>query len=305
MPPTPVGAGEQGDQGDAGKALRRGEPSTSVRIIQTEALLAQHTDIWELATASLLAEDRDAVIAAVLRAMESGRKESVPKKPKTVPERILAALEAVLGDERVSKWKAVVRALIQQTGDAAMYATVVPDTDVPYRLLRPHMGSYVEREAAFLVTEVSDTTKQAVREALTEAYAAGEGPDAAARRIRESTAFDRNRAKLIARTETTRVFNGAPLESLTHYAHATGSNFVKRWVATLDDKVRPEHRKMHGEAVPVDQPFSNGLQAPGEPNCRCGLTYGVATRSAPGGTSATAAAAAPVAPSDPSAGAAT
>jgi HK97 family phage portal protein len=277
MPPTPVGAGEQGDQGDAGKALRRGQPSVSVRFVQTDALLEQHGDVWELAAASLLQSDRDALAAVVVRAMSakaaSGAKETAPKK---VPQRVLTAIEAHLDDESGPAWKAVARSLVQQTADAAMYATVVPDTGISYRLLRPHMGSYVEREAAFLVTSVTDTTKQAVRDALTEAYAAGDGPDAVARRIRELAAFDRPRAKLIARTETTRVFNGAPLESLTQYGQTTGSKFIKRWLATMDDRVRDEHAAMHGEEVPVDQPFSNGLQAPGEPNCRCGLTYGLA-----------------------------
>ncbi len=32
---------------------------------------------------------------------------------------------------------------------------------------------------------------------------------------------------------------------------------------------------MNGETVPIDEPFSNGLMFPGEPNCRCTLTYGI------------------------------
>lgn len=46
---------------------------------------------------------------------------------------------------------------------------------------------------------------------------------------------------------------------------------VKTWVAALDDRVRDEHRAMHGETVRYDEPYSNGEDVPGSStfNCRC------------------------------------
>ena len=46
-----------------------------------------------------------------------------------------------------------------------------------------------------------------------------------------------------------------------------------------DDRVRDEHLDapagVGGEKRRIDEPFSNGLQEPSEPNCRCTLLYSV------------------------------
>jgi uncharacterized protein with gpF-like domain len=49
------------------------------------------------------------------------------------------------------------------------------------------------------------------------------------------------------------------------------STLMMRWVTAGDDRVRPEHKKMNGEAVPFRGVFSNGEQVPGSStfNCRC------------------------------------
>lgn len=49
------------------------------------------------------------------------------------------------------------------------------------------------------------------------------------------------------------------------------AHLVKRWVGVMDDRERPSHVAMEGETVPIDDPFSNGQDYPGqgEFNCRC------------------------------------
>ncbi len=51
----------------------------------------------------------------------------------------------------------------------------------------------------------------------------------------------------------------------------------KTWVTVGDDRVRPEHQKLHGEKVGFDATFSNGDTVPGESdwNCRCIARYTV------------------------------
>src|SRR5687767_6590163 len=80
-------------------------------------------------------------------------------------------------------------------------------------------------------------------------------------------AFGRGWAMLVARDEATRDTNGAPTEALQSRQAETGVRFVKRWSTALDERVRDEHEAMEGETVLIDQPFSNGLQFPSEPNC--------------------------------------
>jgi uncharacterized protein with gpF-like domain len=47
------------------------------------------------------------------------------------------------------------------------------------------------------------------------------------------------------------------------------------WLSARDSRVRDEHVELDGQEKDVDEAFSNGLQQPGEPNCRCTLTYRV------------------------------
>ena len=58
----------------------------------------------------------------------------------------------------------------------------------------------------------------------------------------------------IARTETTRVENSAK-QSIGDEGKRLGYKMEKVWVATMDDRTRPDHLAMDGVAVPNDEPF--------------------------------------------------
>ena len=63
------------------------------------------------------------------------------------------------------------------------------------------------------------------------------------------------------------------------YADRTGLTVTKQWINSADARVRDEHLNeplgVGGEKRAINQPFSNGLDAPSEPNCRCSLLYSV------------------------------
>ena len=90
--------------------------------------------------------------------------------------------------------------------------------------------------------------------------------------------MSRKSAIRAARTAMTGAQNGGRMDS---YKAATdmGVKVRKRWVATKDDRTRKSHRKLDGETVDWDKPFSNGLMYPGDPSgpgaevyqCRCTL----------------------------------
>lgn len=86
------------------------------------------------------------------------------------------------------------------------------------------------------------------------------------------------RAKRIAITETTRIISESRLSS----PEAQAPGVWKRWVTVEDDRVRPSHAIVHGQTVPVQQPFNVGgawIMYPGDPSappqeavgCRCEL----------------------------------
>lgn len=90
--------------------------------------------------------------------------------------------------------------------------------------------------------------------------------------------ISRNNAMWIARTEGHRIQCKAAMNACNK-AKSKGADVVKQWDSTLDGKTRSSHRRIDGEIRELDEPFSNGLDYPGDPkgkaseviNCRCAL----------------------------------
>lgn len=115
-----------------------------------------------------------------------------------------------------------------------------------------------------------------IRQQLTQGLTLGESIPKMQRRIQSVMEANATRATRIARTETTRIMNGARSDAMSHGA-AMGLKLNKRWLSTLDSRTRDSHRNVDGEIVPLDKAFSNGLKQPGDAgapaaeviNCRC------------------------------------
>lgn len=98
------------------------------------------------------------------------------------------------------------------------------------------------------------------------------------RNIASWAQIPKNRAMTIARTEAHRIQTKATMDA-QHKAKNKGADVVKQWDASLDKKTRDSHRQVDGEIRELDEPFSNGLMYPGDPdggageviNCRCAL----------------------------------
>lgn len=88
--------------------------------------------------------------------------------------------------------------------------------------------------------------------------------------------MSRKSALRTARTAVTGAQNGGRMDSYKA-ASDMGIKVRKRWVATKDDRTRKSHRRLDGETVDWDKPFSNGLMYPGDRSgpgaevyqCRC------------------------------------
>jgi hypothetical protein len=113
----------------------------------------------------------------------------------------------------------------------------------------------------------------------------GEGAAEIADRIDEvlsTTHTERwpNRATVVARTETMGALNAGRQDAFAAVAEELDVPFEQMWVATVDRRVRPTHRRADGQRVPTGQPFTVGgasLRFPGDPlgpgkeviQCRC------------------------------------
>lgn len=93
----------------------------------------------------------------------------------------------------------------------------------------------------------------------------------------------KNRARTVARTEVVGAYNGGLHDAFAMLVeNDPGTKWVKRWLATDDQRTRPDHREADGQVVPWGQAFTVGdfqMQYPHDPdgppqeviNCRCTL----------------------------------
>lgn len=91
----------------------------------------------------------------------------------------------------------------------------------------------------------------------------------------------RNRARTVARTEVVGAYNGGLHDAFSMIVDSDpGTVYVHRWLATEDQRTRPDHREADGQVQPFAQPFIVGgyemmhPHAVGAPakevvNCRC------------------------------------
>ena len=99
-----------------------------------------------------------------------------------------------------------------------------------------------------------------------------------ARNLKNTTNVDYNKSLRIAKTEGHRIQCESAFNVQVR-AKQKGAEVMKQWDSTLDSRTRPSHQKVDGELVEVEEPFSNGLMYPGDPNgmakevinCRCAL----------------------------------
>lgn len=98
-----------------------------------------------------------------------------------------------------------------------------------------------------------------------------------ARGLESIVGMEWNSAVRNARTAMTGAENAGRMGSYED-AKELGIQLQKQWVATLDDRTRESHAEIDGEVVGIDEPFSNGLMYPADPNgddpaeiynCRC------------------------------------
>lgn len=129
--------------------------------------------------------------------------------------------------------------------------------------------SAVIKRARELSKQINDTTFENISTTLAEGINEGESITKLSKRIKDVyDDFSAYRTRLIARTEATVANNQGFMSAYKQSGIVTH----KEWIATADDRTREEHAAMDGEIVPIDKPFSNGLQYPQEPNCRCTIS---------------------------------
>lgn len=128
---------------------------------------------------------------------------------------------------------------------------------------------WAENYCAGLVTKMDIETKSRLAKVISDGINNKRGIDGLARDIRkEFTDMSRDRAEMIARTETNQALSKASLDRMKDMGIEG-----KEWVVIGDDRLCEicEGNEAQG-VIPVNQPFQSGhMNPPGHPNCRCAL----------------------------------
>jgi len=142
------------------------------------------------------------------------------------------------------------------------------------------MSLFYQTEAADRVQGVTDTTRDRIQQLLDESQSLPISERATYIETQlDSPDFNRNRALVIARTETTTAANKGAFLGADDSDYETG----KGWVPIMDMNTRPDHADMDGSLpIAMDEAFEVGsllMQYPGDMsaparevvNCRCAL----------------------------------
>lgn len=207
-------------------------------------------------------------------------------------EREAAAIQA--HQDHIPEWVALLTGVYLEAGRhfaRREYDRLTPKARKDFDPLRIAIG-WAERNAARKVVEISSTTEEGIREVITRGLTPD--PDTGYRMTTDEIAREiRNRYGVgLGTTFGAREWNIARTELgfAMNYGHDQGARALadehdlpmeKGWASSADDRVRDSHAALHGEYVPMDSTFSNGLEYPGDPSgpaeevsaCRCVLVH--------------------------------
>lgn len=136
-----------------------------------------------------------------------------------------------------------------------------------------NIASWLDNKAEIFAKRINETTFEELKTQLNIGVNEGETLSQLADRVEQTYKdIERARALTITRTETQGSMQKGKFEAYNQY----GMN-IKIWVAVMDANTRDSHAYLDGMEVPINMPFENGLQYPGDPsgpaeeiiNCRC------------------------------------
>lgn len=241
---------------------RKMKPLAMTRMLRQEA-----STTWKLHASILLKQDRAQLVDIVSSLLADEQTKTIEGKARNKAS-AMRAVDDYLRTESTPKWIKTFNPLEAQ-GAQRSVAVMSADLGVNYDVLQKTAMTFTRDRVQSMMSGIGKTTSRLISDIIDAGIQEGRSTKEIAQLISDATGLSDTRAELIANTETTAVFSGAPIESLSAFGKATGRVFLKTWFGVMDDKERDEHIALEGETVGIDEPFSNGLQYPSEPNCRC------------------------------------
>jgi SPP1 gp7 family putative phage head morphogenesis protein len=168
--------------------------------------------------------------------------------------------------------------LFEETATNALNRLTM-ELDIAFDIEAPYVREFIDERAQQLAGNVTQTTYDAIREAMRDGVQAGESVDDIATRIRGVfTQASQQRAITIARTEVISAYSGATRLGGEQLPDDVVAGY--EWISTRDGRTRSSHAEVDGQVIPRTGAFQVGgevMAYPGDPaggarntvNCRC------------------------------------
>jgi len=196
------------------------------------------------------------------------------------PDKVLAAAESAI-KKRSPEWEkmmtATMASVIEDFGSdiaedlgGEPKAYTVENSKWEFNPTSPAIRQWIVKHGAEDVKSILSTNLEDVKRVILAGIDEDVGTRVIAQNLR-SFYSDRSRYKAmrVARTEVTKASGFGNVEA----AKQSGVVQKKTWITSRDDRVRDEHEAMDGETVNLNAAFSNGLDYPSEPMCRCVTSF--------------------------------
>jgi HK97 family phage portal protein len=177
--------------------------------------------------------------------------------------------------DAIAKARRLIRGIVTDAGDEALADLGL---DLAFALHSAATREYIAQKGARLITQIDNTTRDALRDAIGEVLSTGGNVESVIAAIDAVMGERIARSSRIGRTETAAAFNFGTEEGYRQSKVVE----LKEWLTAGDEHVRDTHRELDGSQVPLDDVFvsSSGarLAFPGDPNandpaetinCRC------------------------------------
>lgn len=277
--PKPQDVDDDGEEPKPKKA-RVSRISREALRTRESKLLAIHERKVRAETLRLFRRQRNRVVAtlraqdareiALSRKLGASTIEAVNAQRAIDLEQLLASVEDPEDRKRVRR---LIRAIVQDRGEQAIAELA---QDLAFSIAGRAVAEFIEEKSAKFITNVNETTREALRVSLGEGTKDGETLGELVARVDDVFGGRRANAATIARTETAPAYNFASKEAWKQ----SGVVASKQWLTAGDDAVRDAHRAVDGQEVALDDSFvvdGERLDYPGDPNgdagnvinCRC------------------------------------
>lgn len=137
------------------------------------------------------------------------------------------------------------------------------------------------RKSAYytIAKPVKEWHEKQIQKAVQSAIIQGDSIPKLSDAIKNATKMSETQAIRAARTAMTGAENAGTYMRWEELDKKYGIQMEKEWISAHDNRTRDSHAEIDGERVPYDEPFSNDLMYPGDPNgdgsevwnCRCSM----------------------------------